>query len=271
MRSPAVAGQFYAGERRALVAEIEACYAGTLGPGRLPEQPGKARSLAALVVPHAGYMYSGPVAAYAYLALARDGLPETFVIVGPNHTGYGMPLAVGTDDFETPLGVARVDRELAEALIEGGLDNDMEAHRHEHSIEVQIPFLQHLTPEVRFVPVCMGVQDYQAAEEVGRVLGAALKDRDVVLLASTDFSHYVPKQVATAKDRLAVADIVAGDPRGLFETVQRQHLTMCGYGPVMATLVALGTAKGELLRYGTSGDVEPMRDVVGYAAIALRT
>ncbi len=271
MRSPAVAGQFYAGERRALLAEIEACYAGTLGPGRLPEERGEARSLAALVVPHAGYMYSGPVAAHAYLALAHDGLPETFVILGPNHTGYGMPLAVGTDDFETPLGVARVDRDLAAALVEGGLDDDMEAHRHEHSIEVQIPFLQHLTSEVKFVPVCMGIQDYEAAAEVGALLASALEGRDALLLASTDFSHYVPKEVATAKDRLAIADIVAGDPRGLFETVRKEHVTMCGYGPVMAALVALGGPKGELLRYGTSGDVERMRDVVGYAAIALRT
>lgn len=271
MRKPAVAGQFYAAERRALLAEIEACYAGTLGPGKLPDARGTARSLAGLVVPHAGYLYSGPVAAHAYLALARDGLPETVVILGPNHTGYGMPLAVGTEDFETPLGVARVDAELAAALVEGGLEEDVEAHRHEHSIEVQLPFLQHLAPEVTFVPVCMGVQDYAAAEEVGRLLAKVLRGRDAVVIASTDFSHYVPKEVATAKDRLAIADIVAGDPQGLLETVQRQHVTMCGYGPVMATLVALGGPKGELLRYGTSGDVEPMGNVVGYAALALKT
>lgn len=271
MREPAVAGQFYSANREGLIAEIEACYAGLLGPGSLPAGLGGDRSLAGLVVPHAGYMYSGPVAAHAYLALAQDGLPETFVILGPNHTGYGLPLAVASDDFKTPLGVASVDRELAEDLMVAPLQEDLEAHRYEHSIEVQLPFLQHLKEDLKFVPISMGAQDHQSAKAVGSVLREKLKGRDVVLIASTDFSHYVPKEVATSKDRLAIERILEGDAQGLFDTIRQHNVTMCGYGPVMAMLEALGRPKGELLKYGTSGDVHPMRDVVGYVAAALRT
>jgi AmmeMemoRadiSam system protein B len=271
MRRPAVAGQFYADEREALLSEVEGCYASPLGPGRLPTELGEKRRLSGLVVPHAGYTYSGPVAAHAYLALAEDGLPETFVILGPNHTGYGEPLAVGTEDFETPLGVARVDMELAQDLIGGKLQEDMEAHQFEHSIEVQLPFLLHLRQEVKFVPICMGAQDYQVAKEVGSILAEVLRGRDVVVIASTDFSHYVPKEVASYKDGLAIDQIVQGDAQGLYDTIRKHNVSMCGYGPVMATLVALGRPKGRLLRYGTSGDVHPMRDVVGYASVALTT
>lgn len=270
MRRPAVAGRFYAGDREGLLAEIEGCYAGVHGPGRLP-RPGRRGDLAGLVVPHAGYMYSGPVAAHAFLALAESGVPETVVIVGPNHTGYGMPLAVATEDFETPLGVASVDRELTEDLIQGILEADMEAHRYEHSIEVMVPFLQHLDPRVKVAAVCMGRQDWEAARAVGEVLAQALAGRDALLLASTDFSHYVPQAVARSKDRLALERIVAGDAGGLLRTVEREGVTMCGYGPVAAALVALGGPRGELLKYATSGDVVPMEDVVGYASVALRT
>ncbi|MCJ2519455.1 MAG: AmmeMemoRadiSam system protein B [Candidatus Thermoplasmatota archaeon] len=269
MRRPAVAGQFYSEEREDLVTEIEACYSGTMGPGVLPDRIGEGRSLAGLVVPHAGYVYSGPVASHAYLALAKDGLPECFVILGPNHTGHGMPLALAMDDFETPLGVARIDKELADDLAKGALQKDEEAHRYEHSIEVQLPFLLHLKEELKFVPICMGAQDFESAKMVGSLLADALQDRDVVIIASTDFSHYVPREVATSKDRMAIDRILAGDPRGLYDVVMEQNVTMCGYGPVMATLVALGRTKGELLKYGTSGDVHPMRDVVGYASITL--
>lgn len=270
MRPPAVAGQFYPADKEALITEIEACYASPLGPGRLPGRRGKKRSLVGLVVPHAGYMYSGPVAAHAYLALAEDGLPDTFVILGPNHTGYGLPLAVATDDFQTPLGVARVDTDLAEELMQGLIEGDMEAHRYEHSLEVQIPFLQHLGPEVSMVALCMGVQDYQAAFEVGARVRDVLKGRDALVLASTDFSHYVPPEVAAAKDRQAIDRILAGDPKAFLNAVEREHISMCGPGPVAAALVALEGAKGELLRYGHSGEIAPMRDVVGYGAITLR-
>lgn len=270
MRRPAVAGQFYAGDRDSLLTEVEACYASPLGPGALPGDLGSSRTLRGLVVPHAGFMYSGPVAAHAYLALAKDGLPETVVILGPNHTGYGMPLAVATEDFETPLGVAQVNRELSQAVVQGALQEDIEAHRYEHSLEVQLPFLVHLSPQLKFVFICMGVQDYQAAAEVGSVLSRALKGQDVLLIASTDLSHYVPREVAARKDALAIEEIVEGDARGLYDTIRKHNVSMCGYGPVMAVLEALDGPRGELLKYGSSGDVQPMRDVVGYGSLSLR-
>ncbi|MCJ2532100.1 MAG: AmmeMemoRadiSam system protein B, partial [Candidatus Thermoplasmatota archaeon] len=124
--------------------------------------------------------------------------------------------------------------------------------------------------EVSMVALCMGVQDYQAASEVGARVQDVLKGRDALVLASTDFSHYVPPEVAAAKDRRAIDRILAGDPKAFLNTIERERISMCGYGPVAAALVALEGAKGELLTYGHSGDVAPMRDVVGYAAITLR-
>ncbi len=270
MRRPAVAGQFYAGNGQDLVAEIEACYAGPLGPGKLPVVTGGPRRIRLLVVPHAGYMYSGPVAAHAFLELAKDGLPEVYVIMGPNHTGMGAPVALALEDFQTPLGVARVDRDLANQVRQGLIEADMEAHRNEHSIEVEIPFLQHLAPEVKILPVCMGMQDYETAREVGRIVGEALKGRDAVVIASTDFSHYIPKEQAYQKDRLALDKIAALDPRGLYHTVIAHDISMCGYGPVMAGLEAVEAQEAVVLKYATSGDVQPMRDVVGYASAVVK-
>ncbi|MDX1534721.1 MAG: AmmeMemoRadiSam system protein B [Thermoplasmata archaeon] len=147
----------------------------------------------------------------------------------------------------------------------------MEAHRYEHSLEVQVPFLQHLRSEVTFAALCMGVQDYQAAVEVGSRVREALKGRNALVLASTDFSHYVPPEVAAVKDRRAIDAILTGDARSFLRTVDGERISMCGPGPVAAALVALDGPKAELLRYGHSGDVAPMRDVVGYAALTLRT
>lgn len=269
MRKPAVAGQFYADAPGDLVTEIEACYASPLGPGAPPKVAGGPRHLRALVVPHAGYIYSGPVAAHAFAELARDGLPQAFIIIGPNHTGMGAPVALATEDFETPLGVARVDRELARLILAGVVESDLEAHRNEHSIEVEIPFLQHLRREVTIVPICMGMQDYDTARQVGEVVGEAIKGKDVVVIASTDFTHYEPREVAARKDALAIKDIEAQDPEALFRTVSRHHVSMCGYGPVMATLEAVRAKEAHLLKYATSGDVQPMREVVGYAALRI--
>src|SRR2546426_584799 len=228
------------------------------------------RTLKGLVVPHAGYMYSGPVAAHAYAALARDGVPKTFVILGPNHTGLGAAMALGEHDWETPLGVAMFDRALGARLRKAPITEDIVAHRREHSIEVQLPFLQDLVGEVAFVPICMGLQDLPAAVEVGGIVGDAIKGEDVVVLASTDFSHYIPKAEAARRDRMAIDKILAFDVEGFYRTVQEEDVSMCGFGPVMAMMTAIGPATPEFLKYASSGDVAPMEDVVGYAAIAMR-
>lgn len=269
MRRPAVAGQFYEGDERALRKQIDACYLGPLGPGRLPELKAGPRRILGGVAPHAGYMFSGQVAAHLYSRLAADGFAKSFVIIGPNHTGRGSGMAIAVDDFQTPLGVAKVDQELAKALRKDLIDVDPEAHHLEHSIEVQLPFLQHISPDFKFVPLCMGFQDYDASRSVGEIVRDAVKGRDSVVIASTDMSHYVAAGTAKAKDGKALKMIEAMDPEGLYETVRDENISMCGYGPVMATMVACGAGKAMLLKYATSGDVRPMSDVVGYASVVI--
>ena len=270
MRPPAVAGQFYEGDRETLIAQIENCYLHEVGPGRLPQLRDGKRTLRGLVCPHAGYIYSGPVAAHSYAALAEDGWPETFIILGPNHSGLGASISLGTQDFETPLGVVEVDRELARRLLKDVLYEDMAAHRFEHSIEVQLPFLQHLRADVKFVPICMMDQEIATAKKVGQIIREAVKGKDVVIIASTDFSHYVPKDIAMKKDKMAIDQIVKMDTRGLYQTIKKNDISMCGYGPVIAMMTANEGGKAQLLKYASSGDVAPMRDVVGYGSVAVR-
>ena len=269
MRHPAVAGQFYEGDERALKKQIDACYLGPLGPGRLPELRAGPRKVLGGVAPHAGYMFSGMVAAHLYSRLAEDGFAKSFVIIGPNHTGRGSGMAIAIDDFETPFGIAKVDEDLAKAIRKDLIDVDPEAHYFEHSIEMQLPFLQHISKDFKFVPLCMGFQDYEASRRVGEIIRDAVKGRDAVVIASTDMSHYVTPGTAKTKDGKALKMIEAMDPEGLYETVRDENISMCGYGPVMAMMVACGGGKARVLKYATSGDVRPMRDVVGYASVVI--
>lgn len=273
MRQPAVAGQFYAGTKDDLLEEIRNCYMGPLGPGEMPEKAEGPREIKGLVVPHAGFMYSGPVAAHSYLELARDSFPDSFVILGPNHSGMGNPIALSTHDFETPFGIVKNDKELAETLLKENIFEDDSAHKFEHSIEVQLPFLQQIEPDIKFVPISMGLQDYESASGLGEAVGRAIKGKNVVVIASTDFSHYVPRQYAYKVDKLAIDKILELDPKGLAKVINMHRITMCGYGPVISMLTAAkinGAKEAKLLKYATSGDVQKMRDVVGYGAIAVR-
>ena len=269
MRMPAVAGQFYIGTAEALAREIEECYKHELGPGGLPDD-GAAEEVTGLVSPHAGYMFSGPIAAHGYRALGKRGIEgKTAVIIGPNHTGIGSPIAVSSEDHKTPLGVARVDAAAVGALVEAGIPEDPTAHAFEHSVEVQIPFLQHLTRKFKIVPLVMMAQDISSARRLGRAL-RELPQEYLVYIASTDLSHYVPRDVARAGDSMAIECILKGDPESLFRTVTEKRISMCGFGPVMAMQMAIGDAEVRLLKYGTSGDVREMREVVGYASILHR-
>ncbi|MEN6401430.1 MAG: AmmeMemoRadiSam system protein B [Armatimonadia bacterium] len=276
-RRPAVAGQFYEGSRERLLAEIEDVYTDSHGPGEVPAvaEDGP-RRLLGLVCPHAGYIYSGPIAAYAYAELARDGRPEAFVIIGPNHGRGSWTSAVQTaGGWLTPLGEALVHEELAGAIAAElpGFSTGAEAFRAEHSIEVQLPFLQHLYGGgVKFVPVMMLEQEAAAAREVGMALGKALAGRNVVIIASTDMTHQEPRQVATAQDGLLAEKIVAMDAEGLLVERDKRDITMCGYGATAAMLIAaqmLGATEARLLRYGDSGEVAVMPTVVGYLAAAV--
>lgn len=269
MRYPAVAGRFYPGKERELREEIRKCYLSPLGPGEIPQvaRPGQRRIVGA-VVPHAGYMFSGPIAAHAYASIARDGFPETFIIIGPNHHAVGSPIALSSEDFETPLGVCRLDRDLLRRL-ERNIVVDPVAHQYEHSIEVQLPFMQFFADDVKILPICMALQDYETAFEIARYLREATKEKDVVIIASTDFSHYVPVHIAKTKDMAVINQILALNAKGVYEEVIKRNVSMCGYGPVMVMIEAVGGSNAELLKYGTSGDVHPMMEVVGYAAVTV--
>ncbi len=269
MRRPSVAGQFYAGDERSLRDQIEKCFTGPLGPGKVPKLGQRKGEIIGGVVPHAGYMYSGMVAAHTYSRIVEDGFPGTFVILGPNHTGRGSGIAVTSEDWETPLGVSQVDKELAKEIRRDLVDEDAEAHRFEHSIEVQLPFLQYFSRDFRFVPVCMGFQDLESAVSVGKTIAKAIKGKDVVVIASTDMSHYVSPILAKKKDGMALEAVKAMDPEALYDVVRDQNISMCGYGPVIATMTACAGGKATLLKYANSGDVQPMAQVVGYASVVI--
>jgi AmmeMemoRadiSam system protein B len=273
VRRPCVAGAFYPADPERLKKAIQECFTHRLGPGALPEQKSPDRKIVSVVCPHAGYMYSGPTAAHSYHQLASEASPDSIVALGPNHTGLGGPVSLwGTGAWETPLGRASIDEELARAIFKASdfIDMDETAHLREHSIEVQLPFLQYIYGEVRFVPICMGYQDLETSRKVGRAIAKASKEKDVLILASTDLTHMESKSSAAAKDRGVIDRIVSMDEAALQNWVRSQRVTMCGYGPVSAALVAsklLGAIKAEILSYSTTGDITgDTSAVVGYAA-----
>jgi AmmeMemoRadiSam system protein B len=260
MRFPAVAGQFYPGSK----AELEHQLDGML-------HPEKEISCLGAVVPHAGYMYSGQVAAAVYSRLPKA---ETYVIIGPNHHGLGSPVALSRDLWRTPLGDVEPDLELADLLEGSIIDHDETAHCREHSIEVQIPFLQKRFHGFKILPICMGLQDEQTALEVGRVLSVAIKklNHSCIVIASSDFTHYEPQETARKVDAKLLEAILEMDVPKLYNRVHGYDATACGYGPIAVTITttaALGAKAGQLLAYATSGDVSgDYSQVVGYAAIA---
>ncbi len=277
VRRPAHAGTFYPASRDELVKAIEESFLHPLGPGRLPvEREVRERDAIGYVVPHAGYMYSGPVAAHAYYDLAAQKKPEAVVIVGPNHNGIGHIAAVYRGDgWETPLGVVPVDVEIGEYIVANtkffAFDN--EAHMYEHSLEVQVPFLQYIYGEVPIVPIAIYHQSIDVARDLAAALAKLIAEegRDIVVLASTDFNHYEPHEVTVRKDEMAISKILELDDEGLYRVLEEYNITMCG--PVAAaTLISLaktlGAPRPVLLKHATSGDVTGERDfVVGYASI----
>lgn len=269
-RPPAVAGQFYEGEGAALARQVERCFTDARGPGSLPtRQRSSVRRVRAAVVPHAGFQFSGPIAAHAYQLIAADRPAESVLVLGVDHYGASPGASLSLRPWLTPLGPTPVDTELAGALRHGPVEVNEDAHRREHSIEVQLPFLEYVLPHPRFVPLEVGFGSYDFLMEVAEVVRSAVRGRDVLLVASTDFSHYVPPATAERLDRMAIDQVLAQDPRGLYDTVTRNDISMCGIAPTTVLLAALEGAgvHPRLLRWGHSGEVEKMRDVVGYASI----
>jgi len=279
LRRPVVAGSFYEGNAEALRAQIKSCFLHKLGPGKIPVvNKAGPREILGLVCPHAGYMYSGPIAANAYFSLASDGKPDTVIVLGPNHTGYGNPLsAMNEGAWRTPLGDVQIDGEIADALAKetGILDFDEIAHRHEHSIEVQLPFLQYLYGNAfKFVPICFLMQDLESAMEVGRGLAEALASKNAVVIASSDFTHYEPQATVEKKDLDVIKAIEELDEKKFYKLLEANNVSACGYGPITALITyakSLGAKKAELLTHKTSGDITGDRSsVVGYAAITIK-
>lgn len=274
IRKPAVAGMFYADTARELEEQLEWCYKHKLGPGAIPRVNSKGpREIVAIVAPHAGYYYSGPVAAHAYKELAEDGIFDTAVILGPNHTGYGYPVSLWVGDgWDTPLGEIEINEKLAQKLLGEAIKADKTAHVHEHSIEVQLPWLQHLYKKVKIVPITMLAQDIETARMVGKAISQA--GDNSIIIASSDFTHYEPHSVAMEKDSSVIEAIVALDEEELYKRCESLNCTMCGYGPVASAIVAAKEMKAKgarLLKYATSGDTSgDFSRVVGYGSIVIK-
>ena len=267
IRRPAVAGTFYPADPKSLEAEI----AGFVAGRRPPRDP----AAIAVMVPHAGYVYSGGIAVETFLATR---LPGRVVILGPNHTGLGEPIAVMAEgDWRTPLGDVRIDAPLAAAILErcGGASIDAVAHQREHSLEVQIPLLMQLQPSFTFVPICVGTHRLGRLLDLGRAIAAAVTaiGGATLLVLSSDMSHYLPAAEAERLDRRALAPILALDPEGLLREVTAASISMCGVAPVVAGLEAaraLGAREARLVAYGNSGQRSGDFDsVVAYAGVAV--
>lgn len=265
VRHPAVAGRFYPRNPDTLRADVLSY----ISPRQEPV------SALGCVVPHAGYIYSGQVAGAVY---ARINLPKRCFLLCPNHTGMGPPLSImSSGSWETPLGPAAVDSILANNLKQKFplLNEDAEAHRSEHAAEVQIPFLQATRPDCAFVPIALGTAQFEILENLGLAMAEVVtaQNEPMLIIASSDMNHYESDAVTRIKDHKAIDRILALDPRGLFDVVIEENISMCGFGPTVVMLTAakrLGAKAAELIRYATSGDVSGDREmVVGYAGIVV--
>ncbi len=277
VRTPAVAGRFYPGRAEELLREIRE-YTST---GKTPVEAGRIAAIGC-VAPHAGYIYSGGVAGAVY---SRLEIPECCVILCPNHTGKGRPLSImANTTWQTPLGEVAADAEMGARLLRRfpALEENSAAHRAEHAIEVQIPFLQARQPELNIVPIAVGTSDFDVLRGLGEALGDVIADRQeedqeedrpekVLIVASSDMNHYESDAITRVKDHKAIERVLAMDARGLWEVVMNEDITMCGFGPTIVMLTAaqlLGATSATLVKYATSGDVSgDYESVVGYAGI----
>jgi MEMO1 family protein len=265
IREPSVAGQFYPADSNELRRTVNAFF-------RKPESLLEAR---AVIVPHAGYIYSGSVAGKVFSAVH---LPDRIILLGPNHSGWGESLALAPESlWRTPLGTVSVDAEINRGLLMEcpDLKEDATAHRREHALEVQFPFIQALQPGFRFSAICVGTTAYSELDLLGHALAKAVHSTDspVLLIASSDMTHYEPADTAATQDRYAIDRILAIDPEGLYRVIGEKDISMCGFAPTVAVLIAcrdLGATTGKLIEYTHSGEASgDYRRVVAYAGIAL--
>jgi len=266
IRRPAVAGMFYPSDPRELNRVLDEMWpAGGLPPG----------NALGLVCPHAGYVYSGRVAAKT---VARAATPGSVIVLGPNHRGLGAAAAVMTQGaWLMPWGKVELDQQLGQALLNHSsiLEEDHLAHSQEHSIEIQAPLLWKNNPDFKLTPICLARSDLKACRDIGAAMARAIEESDhpVLMVASTDMTHYEPQEMARLKDRQAIDRILELDPEGLYDTVSSQNITMCGVIPTVCVLYAaleLGARQAELIQYTTSGEInEDYSQVVGYAGLMI--
>ncbi len=266
IRKPAVAGHFYSGTKAGLSKEVHKYI-----------DPSAAKEKAIGVLsPHAGLMYSGAVAGAVY---SRIEFPRTFILIGPNHTGIGKPFSVMMQgEWEIPTGTLKIDEALARKILERSelLEEDSFAHAMEHSLEVQLPFILHFSSDVKIVPITIMGDSPESCRLIGEAIADAVKDTDysVTIIASSDMSHYEVDFIARAKDKKAVDRILSLDPKGLYETVKKEDISMCGFIPATIMLYSakkLGAKEAVLVKYMTSGEVNKDYDqVVGYAGIVVK-
>ena len=265
-RAPSVAGQFYYGTAPKLAQQVS----------EYTDISAKKEKVVGAVCPHAGLMYSGSVAGAVYSAIE---FPETFILLGPNHTGLGTPISImESGEWEIPTGTFKIDEKISHRIAMNVplVTKDAKAHMFEHSLEVQLPFIAHFSQQVKIVPIAILSATVEDCKTLGEGIAKAVKTAGypVVLIASSDMSHYVPESVAKQKDKKAIDRILSLDPEGLFNTVVQERKSMCGYLPVTALLFAaksLGAQSARLVKYATSAEVSGDYDhVVGYAGIVLR-
>ncbi|HLH45354.1 MAG TPA: AmmeMemoRadiSam system protein B [bacterium] len=270
IRKFAVAGGFYPRDPGLLRKELEMSF--SLGYGEHTDS-GEQLPIVGAIVPHAGYTYSGSVASYSYGFLKSRIKPPTIIIVGPNHTGYGTPVSVWPKGvWETPLGGLQVDEQISEKLLETFPDFDQSSHLFEHSIEVQLPFIQFIYGmDVKIVPICVLDQSLQTSIALGDAIAKAISGRPIVLLASSDFSHYVPQSIAEQNDHALIKAILDMNEEKVLSVADNLDVNACGLGPIVTVIHALkilGIGKAQLLKYATSGDVTGnYESVVGYASV----
>lgn len=269
MRYPAVAGRFYSLDRDDLIEEIESCFTHKLGPG-MPGQVGNTRRIVSAVAPHAGYMASGMNAAHTYKRIKEDGLPDTYIIIGPDHHGVPFDFVMCSEDYLTPLGPCKIDKDMVNDLKDLVSDSP-NAHRLEHSIEVQIPFIQYIDPDARILPIIMSRQDHLTASRLAEILKVVCHNRNVVIIASSDLSHYISKEKAKTLDSKVLENITSLNADGIFETIRSNRISACGYGPIATAMLASDPGSAEILKYSNSYDSlggDP-NAVVGYASAVM--
>jgi len=266
-RRPAVAGQFYYSSKEQLLTQIE----------KLIFQPPKKIDAVACLLPHAGYMYSGAVAGHTVSSL---NIKDKVILLGPNHTGYGTQFSIMTEGtWQTPLGEIKIDSALARQILKRCdlLKNDYMAHLYEHSLEVELPFLQYFKFDFQIVPIAFLSADVDALKQIGEAIALTIKEMNLtgstLIVASSDMTHYEPQEQAQKKDKQAIEAILELNEDKLIERIKKLDISMCGFAPAIAMISAakkLGANKATLVKYQTSGDITGDKSsVVGYAGIVI--